>query len=295
MYKDNNLEIDNMEINNTEANNVETNNTDINNTKIYYAMNGHKLHPEDIVTTEQFVTMIIRASKGDIEPVSDHWSSGYMSYALHKGIIEDYDIMNSSNPIERRKVARIVHEVLLTELGEKDEDEWSEANKLKDLYMCRTCVIHIAQVYVKGIILLRDNNMFDVKGSTNFAEAKSIIARVLDRGQRIPQTGDRENVIKTIILSPDEAWSLRLNDNKALLIDVRTTEEYETGHIDGSSCIPLRDITNNPFSVCEDRDNPIILYCYKGYKSALAAQMLIDAGYSRIYTIPGIDQYNYKR
>ncbi|QYR24160.1 rhodanese-like domain-containing protein [Paenibacillus sp. sptzw28] len=75
------------------------------------------------------------------------------------------------------------------------------------------------------------------------------------------------------------------------MVDVRTHEDYKIGHIQESICIPLQDISNNPFSVCDRKDTPLILYCQKGYKSSLAAQALIDAGYSRIYTIPGIEQY----
>lgn len=254
-------------------------------------VNNNLFNPEDTITTKQFVTMIIRSSKGNIEPTHDDCSSGYIDYALHKGIIEDYDMTNINNPIERRSVARIVHEALLTEFRERDEDDWSAAEKLSDLYSCHTCVMHIAQVYVKGILLGRDNNVFDALGSITWAEAAAIIVRMLDKKQRIPKTEGR--VFKSKSLSPDEAWKLMLNDNRAILLDVRANQEYNVGHVHGSTCIPLKNILNNPFSVCENKDTPIILYCQKGYKSSLGAQALIDAGYNRIYTIPGIDQYKY--
>ena len=247
-------------------------------------------HPEDYVTTEQFVAMVIRSTKEN-EPTGDVWSSRYMDYALYKGIIEDYDLTNISKPIERRSVARIVHEALLTEFGERDEYEWSGAENLRDLYSCHTCVMHIAQVYVKGIMSGRDNMVFDATGSITRAEAAAVIVRMLDRQQRIPQTGVRE--YQKRILSPDEAWELMLNDNTVMLVDVRTNEEYKIGHILGSICIPLRDISNNPFAVCVRKDTPLILYCQRGYKSSLAAQVLMAAGYSKVYTIPGIEQYQY--
>jgi rhodanese-related sulfurtransferase len=254
-------------------------------------INDGLFHAEDTVTTEQFVTLIIRNSKGNITPISDDWSSGYIDYALRRGIIEDYDMTNISNPIERRSAARIVHNVLLIELGEKDEAQWSAAENLRDLYSCRTCVMHIAQMYVKGIMLGGENNLFDPKGSLTAEEAAAIVVRMLHREQRIPQTEGRE--FKSKNLSPEEARELILKDTTAMLVDVRTNEEYEIGHIEESVCIPLKDITNNPFSICVKKNTPIILYCQMGYKSSVAAQALIEAGYSRIYTIPGIGQYQY--
>ena len=243
------------------------------------------------VTTEEFTTMVIRSIKGDMEPTRDGWSSGYMDHALHKGIIEDYDITNMSKPIERRSAARIVHEALLRELGEKDEREWTAAECLGDLYLCHTCVMHIAQVYVKGIMPGHDDNLFDALGCITRAEAAEIVVRMLNKDQRIPQTEGRQYQCEK--LSPDEARKLMLNDRTAILVDVRSNEDYNAGHIEGSISIPLQDILNNPFSVCNRKDTPIILYCQKGYKSSLAAQVLIDAGYSRICTIPGIEQYQY--
>lgn len=247
---------------------------------------------EDKVNTEQFVIMIMRSIKGDIEPTQDDWSSGYIDYALYKGIIEDYDITNLKNPIERRSAARIVHEALLTELLERDEVKWSAAEKLIDLYSCRTCVMHIAQVYVKGIMLGRENNLFNVKGNMTVSEAEEIVVRMLDTGKRKPKTEEKASSSKK--LYPDEARQLMLTNRKTMLIDVRTNDEYKQGHINGSICLPLHDLSNNPFSVCAKKDTPIILYCQKGYKSSIAAQVLIDAGYSKIYTIPGVEQHLYQ-
>lgn len=245
----------------------------------------------DIVTVEDFTAMVIRSIKGDIGPTRDGWSSGYMDHALHKGIIEDYDITNMGKPIERRSAARIVHEALLRELGERDEHEWSAAECLEDLYLCHTCVIHIAQVYVKGIMPGRADNLFDSLGSVSRTEAAEIVERMLNKDQRVHRTGARQYQCEK--LSPDEARKLMRDNSAAMLIDVRSSEEYTAGHIDDSICIPLHDILNNPFSVCSRKDTPIILYCQKGYKSSMAARSLIDAGYRKIYTIPGIEQYQY--
>lgn len=245
--------------------------------------NNDLFNPEDFITTEQFVTMTIRSYRGNIEQTNYNWSSGYMDYALQKGIIEDYDMIKIRNAIERRSVARIVHEILLVEIKEKDEDDWSAAGTLNDLYSCRTCVMHIAQVYVKGIMQGSDSNLFDLKGSITGVEAAVVVSRMLDKKQRTPKTDGIKT--KIINLSLDEARNLMLNDNMIRLVDVRTNEEYKNGHMEGSVCIPLINIYKNPFLVCENRNTPIILYCQKGYKSNIAAQLLLDAGYSKVYNI----------
>lgn len=54
--------------------------------------------------------------------------------------------------ITRKQAAIISHEYLLKILDEEDEKDISKALILKDLYDCRVCVKHIAQVYIKGII-----------------------------------------------------------------------------------------------------------------------------------------------
>ena len=46
-------------------------------------------------------------------------------------------------------------------LGEEDESDWSAAERLQDLYSCHVCLNHIAQVYVKGIMGGRREDLFD--------------------------------------------------------------------------------------------------------------------------------------
>lgn len=263
------------------------------------------------ITTEEFVTMLIRNSITDFDLELKDCSlrhkacelgyrdclleykdciSKYMEYALHKGIIEDYDRTVAKSYIERRSVARIIHELLLKE-NELDEKDWSFAESLYDLYSCHTCVMHIAQMYVKGIILSKDGQVFDVYGNITGLEAATIIVRMLDKTQRKPLI--RERKITATSLTYEEAEILMSKENKAKLIDVRTSEEFKVGYIKKSINIPLVTLTNNPYAVCDNKNIPIILYCTRGYKSKIAAHELIKAGYHKVYTIPGIDEYPY--
>ncbi len=74
-----------------------------------------------------------------------------------------------------------------------------------------------------------------------------------------------------------------LIDNGAILIDVRTEEEYANDHIEGSINIPLSNIE----SITYDLEDVIVLYCATGVRSGEAAKILTDKGYTKIYSLDG--------
>lgn len=76
----------------------------------------------------------------------------------------------------------------------------------------------------------------------------------------------------------------------AVLIDVRTTEEYKEGHIDGSINIPLDQImtVNN---IIKDRETPIFVYCLSGSRSGQVVSYLQQMRYKKAKNIGGISHY----
>ncbi|MCF0125197.1 MAG: hypothetical protein HUJ68_05485, partial [Clostridia bacterium] len=92
-----------------------------------------------------------------------------------------------SESMDRRTVSRTIHEYLLNTLNEKDEENWDEAKKLKDLYDCKVCVMHVAQIYTKGIMdaVLPDEQIFGVREPVDSNEAIEIVNRVLYPENRI--------------------------------------------------------------------------------------------------------------
>jgi phage shock protein E len=63
----------------------------------------------------------------------------------------------------------------------------------------------------------------------------------------------------------------------ALLLDVRTPEEFADGHIDGAVNISLADLDAAVPKLVKDR--PVIVYCASGARAAVAAQHLTQAGF----------------
>ena len=75
-----------------------------------------------------------------------------MDAAGKEGWIDAQQLAEAEEILTRRSAAMILHRFLKLVLGEKDEEDISPAEKLKDLYDCRVCVGHIAQMYVKGVM-----------------------------------------------------------------------------------------------------------------------------------------------
>ena len=96
-----------------------------------------------------------------------------------------------------------------------------------------------------------------------------------------------------MLKSPDINEMLREYDNlpNALLLDVRTPQEYSEGHIPLSLNIPLYEMHR----LEEERVGkytPVFLYCRSGARSRVAAQMLRNMGYVNARNIGGIESYH---
>ena len=78
----------------------------------------------------------------------------------------------------------------------------------------------------------------------------------------------------------------------ALLLDVRTPEEYRESHIPGSENVPLLELEDLYAEV--DADTALYVYCYSGSRSRMAADQLVDMGYTNVYNIGGIVSYRGK-
>lgn len=80
--------------------------------------------------------------------------------------------------------------------------------------------------------------------------------------------------------------------NKAIyLIDVRSGQEYEEGHLDGAINIPVYNIENEIQKKVKDKNETIILYCSSGSRSKKAKNILEKLGYTEVYNLKeGIDK-----
>lgn len=73
------------------------------------------------------------------------------------------------------------------------------------------------------------------------------------------------------------------------LIDVRTTDEFQTGHLDNAIHIDYREILQKIDNITTDKEAEIYLYCKSGVRSAISAQLLHSKGYYRALNIGGYE------
>lgn len=77
----------------------------------------------------------------------------------------------------------------------------------------------------------------------------------------------------------------------ALLLDVRSAQEYREGHIPGSVNLPLREI-NRIDELASDKADPLFLYCLSGARSRQAEAVLRHMGYSNVRNLGGISAWH---
>ena len=76
----------------------------------------------------------------------------------------------------------------------------------------------------------------------------------------------------------------------AVLLDVRTPDEYRQGHILGSKNVPLQSIDKVTVMI-NNKATPIFVHCLSGARSRQAAAILQQMGYTNVKNIGGISAY----
>ena len=79
----------------------------------------------------------------------------------------------------------------------------------------------------------------------------------------------------------------------AVLLDVRTPQEYREGHIPGSQNVPLQQL-DKVEEVTDNKDTVLYVYCHSGARSRQAVSLLKHMGYTNVHNIGGIAAYSGK-
>ena len=94
-------------------------------------------------------------------------------------------------------------------------------------------------------------------------------------------------------INPEMAKKIIDNDERKIILDVRTLEEYECGHIEGAILMPYDEVYIRAEAELLNKDEIILVYCRSGVRSVLASRDLAELGYSKVYEFGGIIDWPY--
>ena len=89
--------------------------------------------------------------------------------------------------------------------------------------------------------------------------------------------------IDTYDISDEDLSSIILKG--AIIVDVRSPQEYEEGHLEGAILLPEYDIKKKAREVLQDKNKDIVVYCSSGTRSKKAQEELNDMGYMKVYNL----------
>ena len=95
-------------------------------------------------------------------------------------------------------------------------------------------------------------------------------------------------------ITAEEAKTIMDIEEDYIILDTRTREEYDQGHIPGAIQISHDEIMEKAEEVLTDKDQLILVYCRSGRRSKIAAEALVELGYTNIKEFGGIIDWPYE-
>lgn len=109
--------------------------------------------------------------------------------------------------------------------------------------------------------------------------------------------GQTEKIVKESVymnITAEEAKVLMESETGYIILDVREQDEYDVGHIPGAILIPYTRIEEEASEKLTDKDQLILVYCRSGRRSKIAADALVELGYTNIREFGGILDWPYE-
>ncbi|MDE7207238.1 MAG: rhodanese-like domain-containing protein [Lachnospiraceae bacterium] len=94
-------------------------------------------------------------------------------------------------------------------------------------------------------------------------------------------------------ISAEDAKEIMDSTEDFVLIDVREEDEYVSGHIAGALLMPYGEMEERAETELTDKEQTILVYCRSGRRSAIAAQILTELGYTDVRDFGGIIDWLY--
>ena len=94
-------------------------------------------------------------------------------------------------------------------------------------------------------------------------------------------------------ISAEEAYEM-MASQEVVVVDVRTREEYDGGHIENAVLVPNESIGSEMPEALPDKEATLLIYCRSGRRSKDAAQKLLALGYQSVYDFGGVIDWPYE-
>ena len=85
----------------------------------------------------------------------------------------------------------------------------------------------------------------------------------------------------------------KMVEEGAILLDVRSPQEFEEGHIEKAISLPEYEIKARNLQKLPDLSQTMVVYCNTGHRGQKAQKILLKLGYQKVYNLyHGIENYN---
>jgi rhodanese-related sulfurtransferase len=88
-------------------------------------------------------------------------------------------------------------------------------------------------------------------------------------------------------LNAKQFYEMMQKEKNIIILDVRTPQEYQEGHISNAINIPVQILGQQLDKLKNFKDKKILVYCRSGHRSAIASQILDRAGFKNVYNLKG--------
>ena len=105
----------------------------------------------------------------------------------------------------------------------------------------------------------------------------------------LPACSGEEDTYRRVSMA--EAVEIMASEKDYIILDVRTVEEYESGHIPGAICVPNEAINESVVRSLLRKDQLILVYCRSGNRSKQASAKLVQLGFTNVVEFGGINSW----
>ncbi len=102
-----------------------------------------------------------------------------------------------------------------------------------------------------------------------------------------PVAGARSDATTSQSMKPLDLMAYLESDERPVVLDVRSPEEYAEGHVPGAVNVPYDQISARLDSLQAYRDRGFVVYCRTGRRAGIAETVLIEAGFERVWDLEG--------